>query len=75
MVNEMRLLGMDSDGGWHVMDVSDVYYDFDKRKLKLTIESGEEYSVYKIDRYSAEELIKTLYEEGKAELSLSFRIA
>ena len=48
----MRPLGMDSDGGWHVMDVSDVYYDFDKRKLKLTIESGEEYSVYNIDRYS-----------------------
>ena len=70
----MRLLALDADNSLHVISIADIYYDADEGELTITTISGEEYSVCDIDRYNAEDLIKTLYAEGKAELSAHYWI-
>ena len=70
----MRLLGMDAYGGWHVMSVSEAHYDADDRTLSITVVSGEEYTINDINRHNAEDIIRMLYNEGKAELSIHYRI-
>ena len=70
----MTLLALDTDNCWHVLETEDVKYDPDDRTLTICTFSGTEYDVEEIDRYSAEDLIRTLFASGRAELPMSFRI-
>ena len=70
----MRLIGIDDEGRLHALSVADIYYDGDDRELTITTVTDYEYTVEDIDRYRAEELIRRLAEDGKAELEPQFRI-
>ena len=70
----MRLTAIDDEGRLHALEVADVYYDGDERELTVTTVTDYEYTVEDIDRYRAEELIRRLAEDGKAELESQFRI-
>ncbi len=70
----MRLTAIDDEGRLHALEVADVYYDEDDRELTVTTVTDYEYTVEDIDRYRAEELIRRLAEDGKAELESQFRI-
>ncbi len=70
----MRLIAIDDEGRLHALEVADIYYDGDERELTVTTVTDYEYTVEDIDRYRAEELIRRLAEDGKAELESQFRI-
>ncbi len=71
----MRLIAIDDEGRLHALSVSDIYYDGDDRELTITTVTDYEYTVEDIDRYRAEELIRSLAEVGKAELEAQFRLS
>ena len=70
----MRLLARDTEGRLHAISVSDIYYDEDDRELNVNSVADEYYSVSDMDKYTAEELIRTLVSDGKAELISKYRI-
>ena len=70
----MRLLAKDADGAMHLLSVADIYYDEEDRELTVTTAADLDYSVEDIDRYSAETLMRDLFETGKAELPPRFTL-
>ena len=70
----MRLIGIDTKGHWHALKVSDMFYEVITQDLIITVQSGESYWIDDIDQNSAEELIKTLYEKGTAELPSEYEL-
>ena len=70
----MRLLAKDTDGVVHVLCIADIYYNEEDRELTVTTAADLDYSVEDIDRYSAESLMRELFDTGKAELSSRFNL-
>ena len=70
----MRLIGIDTKGHWHALNVSDMFYEVICQDLIITVKSGESYWIDDIDQNRAEELIKTLFDNGIAELPLEYRL-
>ncbi len=70
----MRVVGLDMDASWHVLEACDVYYDPSEGELSVVTTNGETYTVGGIDKRNAEAIVKQLYTDGAAQIPSNFRL-